>query len=588
MDAYSDPREGRLLTRIDLGMMNGERRAVAVNLTNAADSDARVTVRIDGPAAAGRDPAWIDLYGIRGTDTRENVLQSDMLAPLAWGPGGYGLTVPAGATQQLWLRFAPLALAPGEKTALVLRISSGGVSHDIPVTLAISRYPFPSKLTLSFGDPWIGEVSVKLLKSTVGNINPRNVNVVNALLKDYQVDISGETLNVLTPGDAFRGTNFTNDTFTPPADFFRKIDRWITAGRGADFPETSLYMLTIDDRGDVGGVEWRTDPVRFAARVGSFAEVWERHLRRRGIDPQRVAFLYADEPNSPESQHNLIAWGTALRQGRSGPGGHVRLTSNASPDPATAVHMPFLTAKGPGNDVYTAADIPCPGWNAAMMFHARMFYKDLVRDGRALGICGGDFRTRSRDPYTNGVVMAWYEHDLGATVRIYNYLKYQVQGQRMNAYTDSYVPTPLYFAGGGNVWSSRAMESIFEGREDYQYLTIARSLIERLRRLEGDTAAVRRAAETVDRAVAAVLEQFLAPPPGDYTAWTTPKNRGVADAQRSVLFELIGELDAAIRAATPPRIGESISVAFRSAKVAAFAERKATKSEVTVSLIPSR
>ena len=35
------------------------------------------------------------------------------------------------------------------------------------------------------------------------------------------------------------------------------------------------------------------------------------------------------------------------------------------------------------------------------------------------------------------------------------------------------------------------------------------------------------------------------------------------------------------------RIGESINVAFRSAKVAAFAERKATKSEVIVSLILS-
>ena len=151
-----------------------------------------------------------------------------------------------------------------------------------------------------------------------------------------------------------------------------------------------------------------------------------------------------------------------------------------------------------------------------------------------MGICGADFRTRSRDPYTNGVVMAWYEYDLGATVRIYNYLKYQLQGQRMNAYTDDYVPTPLYF-DDGNVWSSRAMESIFEGREDYQYLAIARSLIGRLRRLEGDTAATRRAAETVDRAVAAVLGQFLAPSPGDYTAWTTPKDRGVADAQRGPL-----------------------------------------------------
>ena len=35
------------------------------------------------------------------------------------------------------------------------------------------------------------------------------------------------------------------------------------------------------------------------------------------------------------------------------------------------------------------------------------------------------------------------------------------------------------------------------------------------------------------------------------------------------------------------RTGESTNVAFRSAKVAAFAERKATKSEVTVSLILS-
>ena len=293
--------------------MNGERRAAAVNLTNAADSDAAVTVSVVGLGRAAGGPAWIDVRGVQGTDTRQNVLQSDMLVPLAKGPKGYELIVPAGATQQLRLRFAPATLAPGTKTPATLRISSGGASRDVPLALTIARCPFPSRLSLSLGDPWIMEAFVKLFGQRVGDsrIDPANLNNVNALLKDYQVDISGETLNTLTPGDAFDGTNFTKDTFTPPADFFRHVDRWIAAGPDPFFPETSLYVLTIYDRSDIGGVDWRTDPARFALRVASFAQAWDRHLRRRGVDPQRVAFMYSDEPNGVQSQRNLIAWGTA-------------------------------------------------------------------------------------------------------------------------------------------------------------------------------------------------------------------------------------------------------------------------------------
>jgi hypothetical protein len=411
------------------------------------------------------------------------------------------------------------------------------------VRLVISRCGLPAKLALSFGDPWIGVAGVLLFGNSVGNITPGNVRGVNALLKDYRVDISGETLNNLTPGDAFAAANFSGGRFTPPADYFRQLDRWLGSEPDPSLPAISLYVLTIYDRSDIGGVDWRSEPARFAARVGSFAQVWDDHLRRRGVDPGKVVFMYSDEPNEVEAQRNLIAWGTALQRGRSGGGGHVRLSSDASPNPAGDVHLRFLGAAGAGSDVYAAADMPCPGWNAAMIFHADSFFKDLVRGGKTLGFCGGDFRNRSRDPYTNGVVMGWYQQHLGAAFRFYNYLKYQNQAQTMNAYTDDYVPTPLYFDDSGRVYSSRAMESTYEGREDYQYVAIARGLVRQLRAVSGETVAMQEASRTVDAAVAAVIAPLLAPPAGaDFMAWTTPKDRTIADRQRAILFDLIGRL----------------------------------------------
>ena len=59
--------------------------------------------------------------------------------------------------------------------------------------------------------------------------------------------------------------------------------------------------------------------------------------------------------------------------------------------------------------MYAAAGIPCPGWNTPTVYHAVAFFQDLVRGGKALGFYGADFHNRTRDPYTNGVVMGWYE-----------------------------------------------------------------------------------------------------------------------------------------------------------------------------------
>ena len=361
LDAYSEPASGRPPRSIDLAMMNGERRAAAVNLSNAADSEATVSLNIDGFAAATRNPDWIDVFAVRGTDTQQNVLQSDLLAPLLRSPAGYTVRIPAGMTQQLWLRLAPSSLPPGKKAAGTLHIAAGGVSEDVPVRLAISGHRFPSQLTLSFGDPWIGVIDVLLFGRGAGSITPYNVRTVNGLLKDYRVDVSGGAQNALTPGgDAFGSANFSGDTFTPPANFFQYVDRWMAGGPASSLPATSLYVLSISDRSDIGGVDWHTDPARFAARLRSFAQVWEDHLRRRGIDPRKVAFMYSDEPDAPEAQRNLIAWGTALQRGRSGGGSHVRLTMNASPDPAAAVHLPFLGAAAPAATCTPSRTFPAP------------------------------------------------------------------------------------------------------------------------------------------------------------------------------------------------------------------------------------
>ena len=67
------------------------------------------------------------------------------------------------------------------------------------------------------------------------------------------------------------------------------------------------------------------------------------------------------------------------------------------------------------------------------------------------------------------------------------------------------------------------MESIYEGREDYEYAMIARSLIQRLRSISGESEAAEQASRTVDDAVAAVIAPLLNTPAADFTAWSTPQ-----------------------------------------------------------------
>ena len=164
LDAYTDPDSGQPLTSIDLAMMNGERRAAAVNLTNAADRETTVNLNIDGFAAAARNPDWIEVFVVRCTDTQQNVLQSDLLAPCCGAPAVTACGFPRALPSRLWLRFAPSSLGPGKTATGTLHIAAGGASRAVPVRLAIGRFPFPSKLTLSFGDPWIGLIEPVALR----------------------------------------------------------------------------------------------------------------------------------------------------------------------------------------------------------------------------------------------------------------------------------------------------------------------------------------------------------------------------------------------------------------------------------------
>ena len=141
---------------IEVHAMNNEYRAGVLNLTNAADQEQQLRVRVTGlpgerPQAPGDNPPYLRVYEVLTVGTRRFVAVSAALPEARRDGKDYLVTVPAGMTRQVWLSFHPTALAAGTYAGKVVVTPASGRAVSAPLRLTIYPLRMPDQLALCVG-----------------------------------------------------------------------------------------------------------------------------------------------------------------------------------------------------------------------------------------------------------------------------------------------------------------------------------------------------------------------------------------------------------------------------------------------------
>jgi hypothetical protein len=490
-------------TGVSIAAMNGETRAGAVNVANSTGQPATVRLTVTGlpPDAAGD----LQLAEVVWTDTRELIPVADALVPLA-APDA-PLTLPAGMTRQIWIRFTPRQRRPGRYAGQIELRSGRAAPVRAPLELNVLPGTFPARPTLHVGG-W------DYTNTITYGLTPGNVPQLIAQLRALGVDSPWAT-TVVMPAGRF---DAAGRLIEPPgtAQFDAWIDRWPGAA------QYCVFVAAPDPFGNVRAAEG----ARFSEAVGQWITFWVRHAARRGIAASQLVLLLVDEPHSPAQDDQVVTWAHAIKAAQP----DVRIWEDPTyPDPAAA--KPRLI------DVSDVLAL-----NRSLMIKEGPpfidFYRERRKQGKELAIYGASGPARLLDPYSYYRLQAWWCADLGATSSFFWSFSDDAEGHSWSEYGTTKTPYSPLFLSAKEVTGSKHAEAIREGIEDFEYLEMLRQRVGALNASDPSHPRLKAAAALLASATAAVLGSAGAAD----EHWLTDKDRTVADRVRLTLAEALVSL----------------------------------------------
>jgi hypothetical protein len=501
---------------VSMDMMKGEYRAGAFNLSNATQSPKSITMTITG-LPGGTNPSYITVHDVTWTDTCNGQPVAAALPVLDPVNGSYPMTLQSGLTKQIWLTFHPTSISPGTYTGQIqLR---GEVTIDIPVTLTLRNYSFPSVPTLGFGGFDYSDAFPSHL------VNEGNKAAVLNHLKDHFVDSPWATRSVIPDGTYDSQGNLATNPSTAP------FDSWI-----ALWPDARKYYVFAGAGDYIGGSPYKfyRGTPEFNTAVMAWITFWKNHIQAIGLEPAQVALLLVDEPcdNVPAIDDTIIAWAGAIHNANTG----IKVWED-----------PIYSARSTINEsAMEACDILSP--NRLTFLAGDQALRDYYVGRQALGTelqfysCQGP--VRSLDPYSYHRLQAWTCWKYQATAM--HFWTFTRSGLRSswNEYVrvagDEFTP---FFIDSTSVTPGKHMEACREGIEDYEYFVILKNLVSQAiangfgldpRTTTAQTRLNTLPGQVLDNAGTAYL-----------WADTTP-NRTLADTNRSLLLDSIMDLKSSL------------------------------------------
>jgi Domain of unknown function (DUF4082) len=474
--------------RVSIAAMNGETRSGAISVSNSTSQPLTASVQLE--ASDGSEPADVSLFQTAWTDTRELIPVADALLPLP--ADGAPIVLPAGMTQQIWLRFSPSGRPPGRYAGSVQIVTDEGPSSRVPFELMVLAGQFPAQLTMHSGGFDYTDANRGL------GVTPNNRDALVQQLQAQNVDTPWAHGTVVPVGafDALGRATTTPDTSA--------FDSWI-----ARWPGARRYGIFLNVGDTIAGI--RSSDARFAGAVAQWITFWVGHAAARGVEASRLVLLLVDEPQSAAQDARVVAWARAIKAAAPA----VTIWEDPIyPDPVAAAPASLAVT-----DVLSVER----GMMASQGASFVDFYRQRGRTGQVLDVYGSSGPARLLDPYTYDRLQAWVAVDLGATSSTFWSYADDASGHSWNEYATTAAPYSPFFLSDSSVTISKHSEAMREGIEDVEYLMMLRTQVAQAP--QGDPRGL--AANATARVLQASGSSNF--------QWTANKDRSIADDVRLMI-----------------------------------------------------
>ncbi|MDY0166808.1 MAG: discoidin domain-containing protein [Thermoguttaceae bacterium] len=505
---------------VEVHTMRGEHRAAAVNLYNSTEEPIQVQLHFEGLPGQPA-PGYVTVYEVDWTDTGRGVPVAAALMEAVRADNAWSIRVPPGLVRQVWMKFCiprgEEAVAAGVHEGRIL-LSSPATAGPAAVPVRLHVYPaeFPEKTTLLLGG-W----SYTNGRGAYG-MTPENRVAFLSHLQERYVNAPWATGAVLM--------NYTFGKDAPDRIELNteQLDAWL-----AEWPSAQAYMVFLGV-GDYSGASKAAfagaalGTPEFDRRVGTWISAWVRHLRGKGIEPNRLGLLIHDEPHEGSDVTALVAWSRAIRAAEP----EVRLWL----DPCYRE-----PAKAPA-EVFEVTGVLSPMrrmWLEGGEPFAE-FYREQRRRGKQLHFYSCSGPARLLDPYAYYRLQAWQCWREGAGGTFFWAFGDNSGASSWNEYLARSGPYTPLFLDATRVVPGKQMEAVRESVQDYETLLLLERAIARAEQSGRDDPAVKAARRVLQSAAAEVLDADGA----TQLDWHDAKDRSIADAVRARVLQALAALNA--------------------------------------------
>ena len=444
------------LSSLRVALMQNERRAEVVNLTNATAEPAEASLQIEG-LPGGPNPGYIEVCRVECVDTRKARAVASALVQLAARDGVYRVRVPAGMTRQVWLSVKPdEGVTAGTHAGRVV-ITSRDLSHTVGFEIEVAPIRFPERTDLRLG----------LWDYVSGNgyqITDENKAEAIAVARRGHVNVVwAHPSTIPRPEPAL---------FSAAGDLVGQLDYTKWDAFVKLWPDAAVYMVFGSYRATSGFAGKRQGSPEFERALAQWAADWARHNRDLGLRPRQAGVLFIDEPQTAEHFKACARFAKGVKAGT---------------DEILIFNDPHIRCAGTpeGRDMMAVTDALCPnlpqylGQGDAV----RAPYHGVPALGKELWFysCSGPTRTFDPSYYR---LHPWHCLVAGATGSGFWAYGDAGKGDNWNEYwaVGGHSYTPVYI-GPDSVTTSKHWEATAEGVQDYQYFVMLRARITGLEKL---------------------------------------------------------------------------------------------------------
>ena len=504
---------GEKLSRLQVGMMQNERRCQVFNITNASQQEKQVSFSFE-PNDEIFAAKHLTVYQVEHVDTSEGLVVASVLVPVKNRKGNYTTTVPSGMTRQIWLKFDTSQVGSGIYKSKI-HLSSIKWSSQLDLQMEVARLRFPDKLDFGFG-MW-DYVANKIYGITDDN---KQAAVEHILSEPLFSGVWSNAIPFLDAGAVDGQGNIIGEIDFSQWDDFVKL-----------WPGKRYYFVfpNYSSNSTFAGKEQGT--AAFERAMSQWAARWAEHNRELGLTPGQAAILFLDEPHYPAGMKSNYICGKAVKAGTD-----EILVLNTSPGRSVDVEY--------GPEMLSVADIICPTRDQFDQLNSkqRKKYADLVAQGKELWFYMANGRGRLYDP-SYYRIQPWHCYAAGATGSQFWAYGPPRTGTCWNPYPAIYEVnySPVYF-GKTTVHTSKHFEAIIEGMQDYGYLKMLEQRVTQLEKSSRKAPPLKKARMLLSNGADDVLKNLRGRFQTNYAIQGTGAS-SVAEKKRLEILDMLMELE---------------------------------------------